>query len=314
MQKYSFIHKRYSSAKKLKIAIAGASGLVGKALMAFLRTGGHTVIQLVRRPMSAGADTIVWNPYTGELDPEALNGVDAVINLAGESIARGRWNARQKERILHSRVLATKTLVMAMSAMQRPPATLINASAIGYYGNRGDQLLSEESVEAGRDFLANVCIQWEEAAKPLANSGVRVVFARFGIILSAEGGALAQMLTPFKLGLGGTIGSGNQYMSWIAIDDVLGALLHVLMTEELQGPVNVTAPEPVTNASFTKALGSVLHRPTLLPMPAFLVRLLFGEKGDALLLSSSRVYPEALLRSGYQFFYPNLPKALEHLL
>ena len=254
-----------------------------------------------------------WDPMAGKLNPTALEGIDAVVHLAGENIAARRWTAKQKARIRESRVTGTRLLAESLARVARPPKVLICASAIGYYGNRGDERLDEES-SSGNDFLAEVCREWEASAQAAIDKGIRVVFLRFGMILSPAGGALGKMLTPFRLGVGGIIGNGQQYMSWIALDDLIGAIYHALLDERLSGPVNAVSPNSVTNHEFTKTLGRVLGRPTLFPLPAFAARLAFGEMADGLLLSSARVEPLRLLSSGYTFRYPILREALRHLL
>jgi uncharacterized protein (TIGR01777 family) len=246
------------------------------------------------------------------MPPQVLEGVDAVVHLAGESVV-GRWTADKKRRIYDSRVRGTRVLCEALRQVVKPPKTLVCASAIGYYGNCGERLLLEES-RAGQDFLARVCVDWEAAAASAAERGIRVVSLRLGVVLSPSGGALGQMLPPFRLGLGGRLGSGAQYMSWIHLDDVVGAISHVLTTESLHGPVNLVAPRPVSNRAFTKTLGRVLRRPTRFAVPAFAVRLRFGEMADALLLASTRVEPAKLNASGYTFHYPELEGALRHVL
>ncbi len=298
----------------MKVLVSGASGLVGTRLTAALETAGHQVIRLVRDKSRAGAGASYWNPATGEVDTAVLGECDAVINLAGESIASGRWTAKKKEQIRDSRVAATTTLAKAMARAPARPRTLINASAVGYYGDRGDELLTEASPPGTGDFLSAVCRDWEAATEGAMMAGVRVVLARFGVILSGAGGALKKMLLPFRLGLGGKIGSGRQTMSWVAIDDVVGATLDCLVNASLQGPVNFVAPQPVTNAEFTKTLGRILARPTIFPMPAFAARAAFGQMADELLLASQRVQPAKLLEFGYPFKYPNLAGALEHVL
>ncbi len=254
-----------------------------------------------------------WNPAAGELDRAALAECDAVVNLAGESIT-GRWTAAKKQRIRESRIAATRTIAETLAAVQGRARILVNASAVGYYGSRGDELLDESSAPDRDDFLAEVCQAWEAATQPAARGGARVVFARFGVVLSGQGGALKQMLLPFKLGLGGRIGSGHQYMSWIDLDDAAGAVLHCLTTETVRGPVNVVSPQPATNAQYTKTLGRVLGRPTIFPMPAAAARLAFGEMADALLLASQRAEPRRLIASGYAFKYPQLEGSLRHQL
>lgn len=295
----------------MNILVTGASGLIGSALVPFLTTGGHTVTRLVRTPSSAGA--ISWDPSAGQLDLRALEGIDAVVHLAGESIAGRRWNAEQKRRILDSRVQGTRLLCERLAGLERPPRVLVSASAIGYYGDRGEETLTEESAP-GSGFLTDVCRAWEDATKEARDRGIRVVHARFGIVLSPKGGALAKMLTPFRLGAGGVVGGGRQLMGWVALDDAVGAVHHALTTDTLSGPINVVSPRPVTNREFTKTLGRVLRRPTIVPMPAFAARLAFGEMADALLLASTRVQPDQLSCTGYRFRFPDLEGALCHLL
>ncbi len=295
----------------MNILLSGSSGLVGRGLIAFLTTKGHVVTRLLR-PQSGPGD-VRWDPDRGTVEIKSLEGFEAVVHLAGENIASGRWTAAKKERIYRSRVEGTRLLSQALNRLQRSPKVLLCASAIGFYGDRGDTLLSEGS-SPGSLFLSNLCRDWEAATQPAAEKGIRVVNLRFGIILSADGGALAQMLLPFRLGLGGKIGSGQQYMSWIAVDDVLEVVQHAMTTETAQGPVNVVAPRAVTNEEFTKTLGRVLGRPTPFPMPAFVARLAFGEMADELLLASTRVEPAQLQRTGYRFQYPQLEEALRHVL
>jgi uncharacterized protein len=300
----------------MKVLVTGSTGLVGSALVPFLTKSGHHVTRLVRsRTGGPLKDTqvIEWDPVAGRLDKLALEGVEGVVHLAGENIAARRWTAEQKARIRESRVAGTRLLADTLARMSRPPKVLICASAIGYYGNRGDQRLTEESSSGG-DFLAEVSREWEAAAKPTADKGVRVVYLRIGLVLSPAGGALGKMLTPFRMGVGGVIGSGEQYMSWVAIDDLIGIIQHGLARDGLRGPVNAVSPNSVTNREFTKTLGKVLGRPTIFPLPEFAARLAFGEMADALLLSSTRVEPQRLLASGYAFLYPTLEGALRHLL
>lgn len=297
----------------MRILISGSTGLVGSALVPRLTAAGHQVVRLVRATVVPGEKGIAWNPAAGILDASALEGFDAAVHLAGESIASGRWTHAKKARIRDSRVVGTALLAGKIGDLSRPPAALLCASAIGYYGDRGDEPLMEDSAP-GKDFLGRVCRDWEAASEPAARKGVHVARLRFGIILSPAGGALAKMLTPFRLGLGGPIGDGRQYMSWIAIDDVVDSLLHALTKKLPPGPVNVVSPNPATNAEFTRTLGRVLGRPTFLPMPAFGARLAFGEMADALLLSSQRVVADRLVASGYAFRFPTLEPALRHLL
>jgi uncharacterized protein (TIGR01777 family) len=296
----------------VKVLVTGSSGLVGTALVDFLRTGGHVVKRLVRGEWSNDPEGIAWDPESGVFEAEEIEGYDAIVNLAGENIA-GRWTEDKKSKILHSRVDGTKNLCKSLRELKNPPKVLISASAIGYYGNQGIELLSEDS-SSGKGFLAEVCRQWESAAHEAEKAGIRVVILRLGIVLSGRGGVLAKMVPPFRLGLGGMIGDGSQYMSWIAIDDLVGIIYHALTHADLQGPVNAVSPNPVTNKEFVKTLGKVVRRPTLLPMPAFFAHLLMGEMADELLLSSERVEPRKLLESDYHFQYPQLEGALRHLL
>lgn len=304
-------HARHGG-NEMKVLVTGSSGLVGKALCAFLGTGGHQVVRLVRRDPRDPSEAR-WDTRTGEIDARALEDADAVVHLAGESIAEGRWNAEKKRRIRDSRVLGTRALATSLAARTTCPATFVCASAIGFYGDRGDEVLTEASG-SGTGFLPDTCREWEAACEPLREARVRVVNTRIGVVLSAAGGALAKMLLPFKLGAGGRIGTGEQWMSWIALDDLVGVLHHALVTDDLAGPVNAVAPYAVTNREFTKTLGRVLGRPTVLPMPATAARLALGEMADELLLASARVEPRALARSGFAFDYPLLEGALRHVL
>jgi len=295
----------------MRIAVSGSHGLIGSALVQALAQAGHEVVRLVRD--GAGGTGIAWDPERGTLDRSALEGIDAVVHLAGYGIAERRWTAPVKELIRSSRVNGTRLLATALADMVRRPQVLVAASAIGYYGDRRDTWLEEDS-EPGTGFLADVCRAWEAAAEPARAAGIRTVTARIGIVLSPEGGALQRMLLPFKLGLGGRIGSGQQYMSWVARDDVVAAIQFAIEQSSLAGPVNVVAPEPVTNREFTQVLARVLRRPAFLPLPSFLARLAFGEMADALLLASTRVRPRRLLEAGYTFRFPTLEAALRHLL
>lgn len=296
----------------MKIAITGASGLIGRALAEIGQAKGHEVSRVVRTTAST-APTVAWNPEAGLVDPGRWEGHDAVVHLAGENIAARRWDARQKARIRSSRVDATRRLCEGLVRLEKPPRVLACASAIGFYGNRGDETL-DESSPAGRGFLAEVCQEWEAAAEPARQAGIRVIHLRFGIVLSRHGGALARMLLPFRLGLGGPIGTGRQWMSWISLDDAVGAVLHVLSAQAVQGPVNVVSPQPVTNRDFARTLGRVLRRPTWLSLPAPIARLALGEMAEALLLASTRVVPHVLGETGYRFAHANLESALRRLV
>ena len=301
----------------MKILVTGSTGLVGNALVSALVKDGHTVCRLMRPESLVAGGTkdgfnVAWNPATGELGGAAV-GADAVVNLAGASIAGGRWSAGQKAMLRSSRIDTTRALVGALAKMNARPRVLVSASAIGIYGNRGDELLTEES-NAGAGFLAELAREWEEEALKAESIGIRVVLARFGIILARDGGALAKMVTPFKLGVGGKLGSGAQWMSWVTREDVVGILRMAIDKADVRGAVNVVAPKPVQNAEFTKLLASALQRPALFPAPAFALRLALGEMADALLLSSQRVVPSLLERSGYRFLHASLAPALAAVL
>lgn len=296
----------------MRILVSGSHGLVGKALIASLTSDGHEIVRLVRGKPS-GASEIEWHPNQGRLDTASLEGIDVVVHLAGESIASGRWTDEKKRAIRDSRVKGTELLSEALARLSRSPAVFVSASAIGYYGNRGDELLTEKSA-AGDDFLATVCSEWENATIPAIEKGIRTIHARFGIILDAKDGALAKMLTPFRMGIGGRVGDGKQWMSWIGIEDVVNGLKFLIEDANTNGPVNFVAPNAVTNAEFTKALGHALSKPTIFPIPAFGARLAFGEMADALLLSSARVKPGVLEERGFVFRWPLLDAALRHLL
>jgi uncharacterized protein (TIGR01777 family) len=305
-------HARYRATGPMRVLVSGASGLVGRALVPYLTTGGHEVLRLVRRA-AAAPDEVAWDPIAGTIDAPRLEGLDAVVHLAGEPVAEGRWTTAKKARIRESRVQGTGLLAAALARARRPPGVLVSASAVGVYGDRGDETLTEESAP-GEGFLAETAVAWEAALAPARDAGIRTVQLRFGIVLSPESGALGRMLPPFRRHLGGRLGSGRQHVSWIALDDALGAVHHAMATPSLEGPVNATAPHPVRNAELTKALGHALGRFTPFAMPKFAARLAFGEMADALLLSSQRVLPAALTASGYPFRYPRIEGALHHLL
>jgi len=298
----------------MNVAITGSTGLIGSALVPRLTSGSHGVVRLVRAASPTGSAGRVarWDPDTGAVEP-GLNGVDAVVHLAGESVAGGRWTEARKRRIRESRVGATRRLCETLARQPTPPRVLVCASAIGYYGDRGDEVLREESPP-GAGFLPDVCREWEAAAEPAARRGVRVVHLRIGLVLSPKGGALAAMLPVFRLGLGGPVGAGAQWMSWIGMDDTLGAILHALMNEALAGPVNAVAPAPVTNREFAKTLARVLRRPAMLPFPAFAARILLGRMADELLLASAHVAPARLQATGFAFRDATLEGALRRLL
>jgi uncharacterized protein (TIGR01777 family) len=292
----------------MKIVVAGASGLIGRALVAALRERGHDVRPLVRR-VPADDREIFWNPAARELDAARLEGIDAVVNLAGENIAGGRWTASRREKILRSRVDATQTLVTACARLARKPAVFLSASAVGYYGDAGDTELSENSPP-GLGFLPEVSLIWETNAEGAARAGIRTVLLRFGVVLAREGGALAKMLPVFRLGLGGRLGDGKQWMSWVSLTDAVAAILHALGDSHCQGPINVVAPAPVTNAEFTKTLAARLGLPALFPVPKWVLRVVFGEMAEATLLVSTRATPARLQATGFRFLHETLDAAL----
>lgn len=296
------------------VAITGASGLVGSAVSDALSQKGWEVRPLVRKKESATGGVIYWNPETGGIEADKLEGIDAVVHLAGDNVGQGRWNAQKKQRIWSSRVDGTKLLCCALCGLDKPPKVWVSASAIGYYGDRGEERLEETSAP-GTGFFAELCHAWEAETRPAADAGIRVVNLRIGVVLDKAGGALPKMLTPFKLGAGGVIGSGKQYMSWVGLNDVVGAIVFGLERDEISGPVNATAPEPVTNREFTKSLGRVLGRPTIFPLPAAIAKLAFGkEKADEMLLVSSRIYPAALQAARYEFEHPTIEGCLRAAL
>ena len=296
----------------MKVLVTGATGLVGSELVPFLTKQGHDVYRLTRGKAHEAHD-IVWDPSRNQFPKGRIEGTDVVIHLAGENIAGKRWNSAVKSELRRSRVEGTKLLCETITQLETLPKTLICASAIGFYGDRGSEMLNETSA-GGTGFLADVCREWEAASEPARAKGIRVVNLRTGVVLSTKGGALAKMLPPFKMGVGGVVGSGNQYWSWITIDDLVGVINHCVTHEKLSGPVNATSPCPVTNYDFTKTLGTVLGRPTIFPMPAFAARIALGEMANDLLLASAKVLPNRLSESGYQFLYPSLEPALRHLL
>ena len=298
----------------MRVAITGSTGLVGSEVVSVLSAAGLEAVRLVRCAPAPGEKAVRWNPAQGEVDVAGLEGFDAVIHLAGENVGSGRWTAARKTAIRDSRVNGTRLLCDALAGLARPPKTLVCASAIGYYGDRGEELLTEES-SPGTGFLAEVSREWEAASGSAARKGIRVVILRIGVVLSSNGGALPRMLPLFRAGLGGVIGGGSQYLSWVALDDLPFIILHSLQCADLVGPVNAVTPHPVTNREFTKALGNALSRPTPLPVPAFALRLAVGrEMADALLLASARVLPRRLETTGYRFRFPELGEALRHLL
>lgn len=295
------------------IAVTGSTGLVGSALVAALEARGDLVRRLVRHAVTDGDREIRWAPDRGELDGAELNGVDAVVHLAGENIAGRRWSADFKRRILESRTKGTRLLAETLASLEMKPSVLVSASATGYYGNRHDEEV-DELAPSGNGFLAEVCREWEAAVEPAHDADIRVVKLRIGPVLSPQGGALAKMLPPFKACIGGVIASGQQYFSWITLDDLVSAILFALDNESLKGPVNAVTPHPVTNRELTKTLGRVLSRPTIFPMPAFAARLVFGEMADEMLIGGVKVSPHELIQAGFPFAYPELEPALRHLL
>ena len=304
-------HSRHRQQGVMRVAITGSHGLIGRELAPFLTTGGHRVTALVRGDASHGQ--VSWDPSADSFDASAVDGVDGVVHLAGENIAAARWTEAHKQRVRESRAHSTRVLCEGLARLPSPPKVLVSASAIGFYGDRGDEILDEGSP-SGNGFLARVAREWEAATEPAAAAGIRVVQLRFGVVLSPQGGALAKMLTPFKLGGGGVIGSGRQYWSWISLDDAAGAIYHALMTDSVHGPVNTVAPDSVTNVEFTKTLGRVLSRPSITRVPALTARIALGEMADELLLASARVRPKRLLDSGYEFRHDFLEDALRHVL
>jgi uncharacterized protein len=299
----------YAQQPPLKIAISGASGLIGTALSLFLSCAGNEVRALVRRRPRLESPEIFWDPTHREMDQASLESLDVVVHLAGENIGAGRWTGRQKEEIRRSRVEGTQFLCETLASLKHPPKTLVCSSAIGFYGDRGEEVLTEES-SPGKGYLPEVCQAWEEAAEPARKAGIRVVHVRTGIVLSSLGGALAKILPPFQMGAGGVIGTGNQWMSWISLEDLIGIFHFLVHAEGFSGPVNATAPNPLANRDFTRILGKVLKRPTVFPLPGFMVKAIFGEMGQALLLEGQKVLPAKLTSTGFSFLYPDLESAL----
>jgi uncharacterized protein (TIGR01777 family) len=292
----------------MKILVSGSSGFIGQNLVARLKAEKHDVIRLVRPNAAVSADAIMWDPAFEEIDPSAFEGFDAVIHLGGENVV-GRWTDTKKHRIRESRVRSTRLLAQTLASLKKRPSVFLTASGIGYYGSRAENHPDEQSP-AGDDFLAEVCVQWEAAVKPAEAAGIRCVQMRISAVLGKGGGVLAKMLMPFKLGLGGRIGSGKQFMSWISLQDLCHAILHCLSHEDIQGPVNAAAPAVVTNAEFTRQLGKVLKRPTIFPIPTAMVHALFGEMADSTLLASQNPVPKVLLDSQFEFTHPDLESAL----
>jgi len=307
-------HARFADRPRLRVAVTGSTGLIGRALVPFLTTGGHHVVRVIRG-RRAGEGEASWEWHLGRIQADRLEGLDAVVHLAGENIG-ARWTRDRRRRIRESRGIGTRFLAETIARLSRRPAVLVSGSALGIYGNRGDETLTEESATLGAppDFLTEVGREWEAATDPARAAGIRVVLPRFGLVLTPAGGVLGRMLPPFQAGVGGPLGNGRQQMSWIAVDDLLGIINHLLMTGSLSGPINATAPNPVTNREFAMTLGRVLNRPALLPVPAAALRLVFGEMADVALLASQRVVPARLQAAGFGFRYPELEPALRHLL
>lgn len=306
-------HGCFAQERPWKIAISGSSGLIGSQLAAFLTTGGHTVYRLVRRAPIIEQNEIYWNPQTGKIDERLLDGLDAVVHLAGEGIASRRWTEEQKLVIRKSRTDGTHLIAEALAKLDNKPRVLISASATGFYGDRGDEELSENAAK-GKGFLSDVCYAWESSATPALDAGIRVVHPRIGIVLTPQGGALAKMLPAFQFGVAGPLGDGAMFMSWISLDDLIGVLCVCIFNDSLHGPINAVSPNPVTNLSFTKTLGSVLNRPTLLPAPKFAIKVALGELGTSLLLQSAKVIPTQLNTADYKFHHPTLEQALREEL
>jgi len=297
----------------MRVLVTGSTGLVGNALVDRLKADGYDVVRLVRKRGRHQEPEVLWDPDEGKIARDGLEAMGAVVHLAGENISGERWTDAKKQRIRDSRIVGTALLSSALAGLADPPKVLVSASAIGFYGDRGDELL-DETAAPGTGFLAEVCQGWENATEKAEKAGIRVAHLRTGVVLSREGGALGLMKTPFKLGLGGVLGSGRQYMSWITLDDLVGAIVHALRNDKLEGPVNAMAPNTVTNREFTKTLGKVLGRPTILPVPAFGLRLVLGDMADEMLLASVRATPTRLLETGFAFTMPELEPALRALL
>ena len=304
------LHHLFRDKPRLHVAITGASGLVGSNLKHFLTTGGHEVYSLVRRKPSSSEKEIYWNPSKGEIDSSALEGMNAVIHLAGKNIAASRWTQSHLQQVRESRIHGTNLIASTLAKLSKPPKVLISASAIGYYGSSESEEFTEES-EPGSSILSGICQEWESAANPAREAGIRVVHPRIGIVLSASDGTLKKLLPAFKFGLGATLGNGRQFMSWILLDDLIAALYWILFHDSISGPVNLTSPHPVDNKKFTKIIGQVIGRPAIFNIPAFLLRAALGSMADELLISGAKVYPGKLIESGFHFSYPNLQSALK---
>ena len=296
----------------MDVAVTGSHGFIGSALLPALTRAGHGPVRIVRG-RAAGDDALSWDPEAGTIDAGGLEGVDAVVHLAGAGIGDKKWTPERKQLVLESRTRGTGLLARTLAGLDRKPSVLVSASAIGYYGNRGDDMLTEDEPP-GRDFGAQVCVAWEDETKAAAEAGIRVVRTRTGLVLAKQGGLLQRMLLPFKLGIGGRLGSGTQYMSWITLDDDISAIVHLLDTASLSGPVNLTAPNPVRNTEFTASLGLAVHRPTILPTPMFGLKIVYGGELVETLLGSQRVSSEKLQESGFEFAHPELGGALDTIL
>lgn len=308
------LHRRYAPREPMRVAVSGSSGLIGRNLIAFLEAGGHTVYRLVRRPPLEPAREIYWNHREDIVEMHRLENLDAVVHLAGEAVLAPRWSAQKKMEIFGSRVRGTEHLTRALGKLNRPPRVFVSASAVGYYGDRGDELLDENAPPGDDGFLSALCQEWEAAAELATEAGIRTVRLRIGIVLSPDGGVLRALLVPFRLGLGGRYGGDQQYLSWVDLDDAIGAIYHAICREDSRGAYNLSSPSPITMAVFGGTLGSILSRPTYLHVPPALVRLLLGEVADDAALMSVRARPSRLLREGYSFLYPRLEHALRHSL
>ena len=304
---------RYEGHRRLSVGVTGSTGLIGRALCQVLDTAGHRVVRLRRDSKALGPDDALWNPHGEVADTRNLEGTDAVVHLAGESLLSLRWTEEKKRRIWRSRVKGTEWLCRMLARLRRPPRVLVASSAVGYYGDRGNQVLTETSGP-GKGFLAELCQAWEEATRPASRMGIRVVTLRTGLVLSPAGGALGTMLLPFKMGVGGRLGSGRQYVSWIDHDDMISLIMHVVRTDQVRGPVNAVTPYSVSNSTFAGTLGRVLRRPTVVPLPSLGVKALLGEMGTEMLLLSTRVRPDVAERTGFDFMYPGLEGSLRYQL
>lgn len=297
----------------MKVLISGSTGFIGSALVSYFRAQGHEVKRLVRKKDNLSDDETGWDPHLGPPDLSAWEGYDVVVHLEGENVASGRWTEAKKKEIRESRVASTRTLSHFLSQLKQPPKVFLTASAMGYYGDQGSTVLTEANP-SGRSFLATVCQEWEEATEEAAAAGIRVAHTRFGMVLSSKGGGLPKLMIPYRLGLGGVVGSGEQYISWVTLDDLLAMILHVIGNDRLSNGINFSTPYPVTNAEFTKVLGKVLECPTFVWLPAAMARLTFGEMADEMMLCSTRMVPQKLIETGFSFRYPQLEEALKHIV